>query len=153
MLTNLVKLTAVTFLWKKYKSTIVSTLVLIIYFSVVAVVHQDYLAYKELEGSSENLGLSFVLKWLAWLGGIVFYFLFDSIGSNNKLSGDKLQSGKDRRNSKSSNDNKKSNKNNSNEDKKGTPAIDTDNQQDPFSAIREKKKLRSKADLLIEKNK
>jgi len=129
MLNNLLKVTALSLIWKKYRAGIVATVILITYCWLIAIIHQDYLSYRELAGSGDSLGLSFVLKWLAWLAGFTVYFFYDSDPVNKtaepaksasriSCSDDKPQGG----------------------------------ETDPFTAIRNKKKLRSKADVLIDKH-
>lgn len=132
MLNNLLKMTALTLIWKKYRAGIVAVAVLIGYCWLVGVIHQDYLSYRALAGSDDTLGLSFVLKWLAWLAGFTVYLYYDNSPANKRPEHPTAQ----RADSIS-------------------PAT-TDNVQrdeaDPFAAIRNKKTLRSKADVVIDKH-
>jgi len=132
MLNNLLKMTAITLIWKKYRRGIVAIAILIAYCWLVAIIHQDYLSYRALAGSDDTLGLSFILKWLAWLVGFAVYFFYDSDPA--KAAAQRPVAHSD---------------NNIHTDASDQPPRgDTD----AFSAIRDKKKLRSKADVVIDKH-
>jgi hypothetical protein len=138
MLNNLLKMTAITLVWKKYRSNIVALVLLIGYCWLVGIIHQDYLSYRELAGSGDSLGLSFLLKWLAWLLGLAVYFFYDS-GPFNKSPERAAQDSIDT---------------SAVIDQKQRAATDKKqrDETDPFAALRGKQKLRSKADILIEKH-
>lgn len=116
----------ITLIWKQYKAIIVSTTLLFVFFFIISNLHQDYLTAT----SPDNIDrMSFVYKWGAYIAGVVAYFTFHALRrhfSNNK---------------------------------KSTKEKITESQQlnktdeDPFAAIRERKKLRSRADFLMDKDK
>jgi len=117
----------VTLIWKQYKSVIISTLLLFGYLFIVSSVHADYLTHSELQNDTSGSGLSFLYKWLAFASGILAYFLFHYFRGRSA-----------KQTTKSVNVATKS-KNGS------TPTTD---ENDPFANIRERKKLRSRADFL-----
>jgi len=72
------RLTVVAYIWKRYKTIIISTLVLFIFFWVVSQLHADYVSYGDLNHDKQYIGLSFVIKWIAFVAGLVVYFLVNS---------------------------------------------------------------------------
>ena len=135
MFNRLLKLTIAGLLWNRYGSMILSTVLLFLYFWIVSLIHQDYLDYLALQESSGGVGLSFILKWLAYIAGVIAYWLFNSFvikRTARKRGGEKLETGG------ASTDARK-------------PAGSSKGE-DPFDAIRHREKLRSKADLLIERH-
>ena len=152
-------------LWRKYKFFILSLIVLIAFIFVVGQVHQDYLRYNELQDTPTNIGLSFAVKWLIWAGSIILFLVANhyfnqhkrkqkelaSEQSNSALS--KLLKWKSRL---SSSENADPNASSKTQQKStganlgGDEKPSTSNN-DPFAAIRKKEKLRSYADVVIEK--
>lgn len=131
MIKNLIHLTLISVIWKKYRNMIVSTLLLFIYFWLVSMVHGDFVNYSELNSDKQYLALSFFIKWLAFLLGVVIYLIFNSRYSSRKL--------KDKNSGKAS-------------AKKDAVNTTETNQADPFEQIRRRDKLRSRADFIIQKN-
>lgn len=123
----------VTLIWKQYKAVIISTLLLFGYLFLVSSIHADYLTHTELQNDTSGTGLSFLYKWLAFAVGTGAYFLFHYARGRAKSKADKQTGGLLKTKAKKSN--KTSQQTNIDED-------------DPFSAIREREKLRSKADFL-----
>ena len=139
MFNKLLKLTVAGLLWSRYGTMIVSTLLLFAWFWVVGMIHQDYLEYLALQETRGSVGLSFVLKWLAFIAGVAVYWLFNSFvirrtGRRREAAGP--QSGQAPGDA----------------GKKRLPATGGPEQDDPFDAVRHKEKLRSKVDLLIERH-
>ncbi len=116
-------------LWKRYKRTIVATLLLFAYLWLVGVLHEDYVSYTELNQDNDHLALSFIIKWMAFIIGLLVYLLFHIFASPFRKT-QPLESI------------------DVNHVKPGEQLID-----DPFAEIRHQKKLRSKADFIIEKKK
>jgi len=115
------RLTFITFVWKKYKRIIVSTTVLFATLWLIGFIHDEYLEFAKLHNDT-NLGLSFMLKWVALLGSVAIYLIYNFVGSRKQ---------------------KKS--------KGQTEIPDTaDDADDPFAEIRVRKTLRSKAEMIIE---
>ncbi len=127
MFKQVFRLTFITFIWKKYKRLIVSTLLLIAYLWIIGFAHSEYLSYAELQNQQEHVGSSFFIKWIAMLVGVVAYFLFYFFFTG-----------------------KKHHKQNSDTT---MMASKKDDESDPFDAIRKKDKLRSKAEMIIDKHK
>lgn len=140
MFNKVLQITLLGFIWKRYSKLIVTTIFLFAYFWIVSRIHTDYLKFAELNDGNENIGFSFILKWIAFLTGVGIYALFNTyhklpkiVPNNNPGSGN-------------SNLTKINNKNTST---KVTPDS-TDNKSDPFSELRKKDKLRSKAEIIID---
>lgn len=131
MFKNLLHLTLLTLLWKRYKRLIISTLILFVYFWLVGKLHEDYVDYVELNENQQFLALSFLLKWLAFTFGAVIYLLLNVL----IIRGNRPTSAQTGAADSSSTDSK-------------PKAKDAD----PFAQIRQRKKLRSRADFLIEKH-
>lgn len=119
------RLAFVTLIWKQYKGVILSTLILFGYLFLVSGVHADFLKNAELQKDATNLGVTFVFKWLAFAAGVFVYFLFHLLRGRSKKSQkaepQKILSAKE--------------------------AAKQD-EDDPFSAIRTRKRLRSRGDFI-----
>lgn len=141
MIKNLLRITVLSYIWKRYKIIIVSTLCLFAYFWLVGKLHADFVGYSELNGDKEYLGLSFVIKWLAFLVGFLIYLALSTWyrtpekNKHNNLS-TPLNGGLESRKKLI---------------EKSTEKSSEPNRPDPFDEIRKKGKLRSKSDLIIEK--
>ena len=129
MLKNLVQLTLLSVVWKRYKNVIVSTLLLFVYLWLISKLHQDYVNYSELNKDHGYLAFSFIIKWCAFILGMVIYLLFNSFYPRSKKPVQTV----------------------SIKDQKTVP--DQRVLPDPFAEIRQRKKLRSRADFIIEKHK
>ena len=75
MWNNLLKLSLVSYIWRRYKKTVILLPVLLLYFWVVGLAHDDYLAYAELQANKQWVGLSFIVKWLLLIGGVACFVL------------------------------------------------------------------------------
>jgi len=75
MWNNLLKLSLVSYIWRRYKKTVVLLPALLLYFWVVGLAHDDYLAYAELQQDKQWVGLSFMVKWLLLIGGVGCFVL------------------------------------------------------------------------------
>jgi hypothetical protein len=122
------RLAFVALVWKQYKPIIVSSVSLFAYLYLVGSIHADFLQHAELNADNSNVGLSFVAKWAALAGGIILYFVYHYFRPKHKDPAKEKQ----RR-----------------IEKELAGLHDKD---DPFASIRTRKKLRSRADFLIEKN-
>lgn len=134
MLKNLLHLTVLTVIWKRYRKLILSTLLLFLWFWLLGHLHDDYIRYIELNEDKQFLALSFVIKWLAYIVAVIGYLLYNArfslrVGSPREVSGmqDSLENFK------------------AQDDRQ----LDVD---DPFAQIRQRDKLRSRADFVIEKS-
>lgn len=130
MIKNLLHITLLSYVWKRYKMMIISTVALFAYFWLIGKIHEDFINYARLNANTQYIGLSFALKWLAFFVGFIVYFVL-----NTRYLG----SGKHKKRAKAAA---------SEPPEKPNAEADED---DPFEAIRKKAKLRSAADFLIEK--
>jgi len=127
MLKQLVKYTVAAVIWKRYRALIIATIVLFIYFWLVGKIHGDFIAYSKLRASSEDLGLSFVIKWFLFGVGLVCY-LACVFWRTGEPASDKSQT-----------------------DTQSTGVEPSPSNIDSFANVRNKKNLRSKSDIIIEK--
>jgi hypothetical protein len=114
----------VTLVWKQYKAAILSTLLLVVYLLLVKKINADMLLAKTQSGTAANIGLSIALKWLAYTIGIVIYVSFHTFRGLRP----KPQTLKDKA--------------------KEANIVASEDEDDPFASIRERKVLRSRADFL-----
>ncbi len=114
----------VALIWKQYKALIISTLLLIAFILLVGNVHEDYLTHSQLQEDSAGNGLSFIYKWIAYAFGVGAYFLFHFLRGLRPT------------------------KQTLKEKAKEANISAKDDNEDPFAAIRERKRLRSRADFL-----
>ncbi|MGB3727202.1 MAG: hypothetical protein WA981_15740 [Glaciecola sp.] len=140
-------------LWRRYKLLIVSLIVLVASIFIIGKVHSDYLAYVQTSQTPANVGWSFAVKWGAWFFVLLLFLLVNHLANKQK---DK-QAVQDKPNKTLSAIivDKFKGKKESIQTPRNTSQNSTANNQDndPFAQLREKDKLRSYADLLIEKNK
>jgi uncharacterized PurR-regulated membrane protein YhhQ (DUF165 family) len=129
MWNNLLKLTLVSYIWKRHKRTLIALPILLIYFWVINLIHHDVIAFATLKENTQWLGWSFLIKWIFILLG-VFAFVFIHLNVKNQPS---------------------SKPNPTVTDSSNTSDIAPED--DPFHNIRHKKKLRSKAEVILNDNK
>lgn len=141
MWNNLLKLTLVSYVWKRYRRTLIALPVLLLYFWFVNLVHHDIIAYATLNKDTSWLGWSFLVKWLFILLGVVVFVLIHLKAKPEQS--DKLISPLKHAFKESKSQQKATGKNLAEEGITET---------DAFERIRKKDKLRSKADIVIEKN-
>jgi hypothetical protein len=114
-------------LWRRYKRLIVAVALLFASYYLISALHEDYLDYVKNSGNDGQLGLSYLVKWLALLlATIAFYFLILT------------QKNEDKTENKLENLEAKSKKQSSR------------TEPDPFAAIRHKEKLRGEADQFLD---
>ena len=113
----------VALIWKQYKAVIISTLLLFAFIFVVGSIHEDYSTAVGPENIDQK---TFIYKWLAYIVGIATYLglhaLRARVKPKNLTDKEKIQESKE---------------------------LETVGD-DPFAQIRERKKLRSRADFLME---
>ncbi|GBL05852.1 hypothetical protein [Glaciecola sp. KUL10] len=134
-------------LWRRYKFLLVSLVITVISMVIVGQIHQDYLSYNALLEEPKHVGLSFALKWLIWIGSVILFLGVNHWYNQKKQAEKELDSGGTNTALKkllgrlqvTSTDEKSEQP-----QKKGQP-------KDPFEALRSKDKLRSYADVIIEK--
>jgi len=125
---SLLKLSVVSYVWKRYKRTLVAFPLLLVYFWGVGLVHEDFISYVSLEGDNQGVGWSFLIKWLLILVGIVVFIAIHLAGDPDENKHEKESFTHSQANTKN-----------------------TREEFDAFSNIRNKGKLRSKADVILEK--
>ena len=133
MINQLLRLTFLTYIWKRYKTAIVSAVLLLLFFWVIGTLHQDYIQYAELNDDKAYLALSFLIKWLFYISGLACFGYI-----NWRVMGKQAPSEEQGLPPVS-------------ESIKSPPAAEGDAPVDPFDAIRRKERLQSKADKLISK--
>ena len=153
MMTQLFRLTFVAFIWKRYKQVIVSTLVLLLFLWIIEKVHQDFVHYSQLNADNAYLGLSFVIKWLVFVLTSVLYLGINVWFRSNSTTPPEDDSLLSKMKSKTPQprDVGRSGKNQHSEGSASDPKSAQSNESDPFDAIRHKERLRSKADLVLQK--
>ena len=140
MFNQLVKWTIIVGMWRKYKRHFVATCVLLLCLVLINYIHLDYLEFAIATGS-KSLGFSYLIKWSGFILAIVFYLLHLKRVNNSAQYDSRLHKMMRVKPVVA----KK-------EDKKTHAADDEASNTDPFANIRTKKKLRSEADFLIEKD-
>lgn len=176
MFQQVVRWTFIITIWKKYKGQLLTTIGYLASLLLVSFVHQDYLEYLTASGEGRaNVGLSFGLKWLAYITlTVCFYLIFT--GFSNKTQRNTGHKGlgflaKFRNASKNKNGASTQSAFSGYEQgqdqptKTGTqsqtgPSAQSDDLDrsrskgsDPFANIRSKEKLRSEADVMLDLNK
>ncbi|GLR72013.1 hypothetical protein [Agaribacter marinus] len=141
-------------LWRRYKFLIVTLLLLIVSILIVGQIHQDYVEFVQTTKEDTNLAMSFVLKWLSWVVLLVVFGLANHFFNKKKEKIDALDSAgnsalsrvllwrKDKEINRGLGLKKVS--------KKAEKMPNENDQRDPFAELREKEKLRSYADFLIQ---
>ena len=66
MMNQIFRITFVTFIYKRYKQTILSTALLLLVLWLIEKIHQDFVSYSQLNDDTSYLALSFGLKWFAF---------------------------------------------------------------------------------------
>jgi|TARA_B110000908_G_C9869531_1_gene277699 hypothetical protein len=122
MMKGILRLTALSFIWTRYKTGIVSTAILFLYFWLVGELHQDFVEFAALNDDAKYLGVSFLVKWLGFVLGVVVYFLLSGRYRNQRRGG------------------------------ASSPDLCDQPGDDPFDAIRKKENLRSAADFVVDKD-
>jgi hypothetical protein len=123
MIKNLFRLTVLSYVWARYKFVITSTLLLFAYFWLVAEVHEDFVEFIGLNNDTQYLGVSFLVKWLALILGTLVYFALN--GRRRRASAIARKPSQ----------------------------AEPETAEDPFESIRQKDRLRSAADFVVERKK
>lgn len=137
MFKQIFRIAFVNLIWKQYKAIIISTVVLFAYLWLIGSVHSDYLSYAKLQADKSLAGRSFLLKWAALSSGVLLYIAYHVLrgsrrkrnataAKSNALSGTLVNRTSEETNS---------------------------NSPDPFAAIRSKKKLRTRAEIALDRKK
>lgn len=135
MFNQLLKWTLLISIWRKYKQHIGITIVLVLALMLTSLLHQDFVNYS-LASNNDSLGLSYVIKWVVYLVLVSGYW----------LSITKIKSIRDK-----DSDLHRKMKMTEEQSVKDSSNLTSENHPDPFANIRDKKSLRSEADMVIEK--
>jgi len=127
------RLAFVALIWKQYKVSIVSTLILFAYLYLVGSVHADYLKHASLQNDGSATGMSFIIKWLALGAGVIIYALFHFLSA--------------KRSTRQTTETKKDIA------KQHSAEHGEISENDPFREIRERETLRGPGDFLINEDK
>lgn len=127
----LAKSALVAVIWKRYRRTIISTLVLFVSYFLISLLHGDYVDYAVGAGDKEFLWRSYLIKWAALLGVTLIYYFYNT-RAFMKRGADDLPP--------------PSNKN----PRKQAVENTGDNKADPFAEIRRKKRLKSRGDIALD---
>ena len=139
MFKQIFRIAFVSLIWKQYKAIIISTVVLFAYLWLIGSVHSDYLNYAELQEDKSLAGRSFILKWAALSSGVLLYIAYHVLrGSRNR-----------QKSSSSSSSIKGAALSGTLVDQ--PKGVNNSNYPDPFAEIRTKKKLRTRAEIAIDK--
>ncbi|MFT6389506.1 MAG: hypothetical protein ACJAUP_002899 [Cellvibrionaceae bacterium] len=131
---NLIKITLVSCVWRRYKRTIIALPLLLLYFWLVNLVHHDIIAYATLNNDTDWLAWSFLFKWLFILLGVAVFAL---VHAGAKIEGERQLENSLKEKLKKSE-----------QEQPNTVSPELDGM---FDRIRNKKSLRSKADIVLEK--
>lgn len=121
---SLFKLLVTSVVWTRYRSVILISLFLLIFIFMVTLIHTDYMHYVERAGQKDYIGVSFLVKWGLIIGSVIAYGLYLKWLLRVKPS--------------------KPSKHNQEEKREGQ-------ENDPFAQLRDKKKLRSQAEIVMDK--
>jgi hypothetical protein len=128
MFHQILKITLFATIWFWLKPRWRSLLAFTLFVLLVHFLHREYLGYVEISGDQVFLVWSYLLKWVLLLSGLVTYLIFGGIGikgsSTKRSHGDQVETATESSNS---------------------------NEDDGFDFLREKTRLQSQAEKLIEK--
>ncbi len=162
MFQHVVRWTFMITIWKKYKGQLLTTIGYFIGLLLISFVHQDYLDFvKAANEDQQYVATSFMFKWLAYIGiTLVYYWVFTrfskSAESADHAKGSSLGFLKKYARKSTSTSNKGDSPLSAGyaSEKQGTPKQAPDfERNDPFENIRNKSKLRSEADILLDQKK
>lgn len=166
MFNQVVKWSVLLTIWRRYGAAIKWFPVVLLVLVLIYAVHRDFVEYVEVSKSGSYLALSFLLKWLAIVAVLIVYWWYiKSILSSSEQSSkprffsrvkkqtkrtinpeENLYGGAEQAQSVKQ---KTSNNTKSNEENSQVLNDDSGSQSDPFAAIRQRKHLRSKADIVL----
>jgi len=136
MLQRLFTWTIIAAIWKRYGRALKLLPVILVGVFIISLVHDDYVRYAEVSNDRSLLHWSFLIKWFLILAVVVWYWQFAKSVISSKKNRAK---------------NNSTFKNESMFGKKSDVDVEVDSAPDPFAEIRNKKRLRSKADIVIER--
>ena len=140
MFQHVVRWTFFITIWKKYKAQLLTTLGYLLALLLVSLIHKDYLDYVATSNDGQDfIATSFILKWIAYITVTASYFyLFSRFSKKAEIGHENLSFLRKFQKQTPPAASKKTNK--------------AQEAADPFANIRTKAKLRSEADLLMDKD-
>jgi len=90
MMNQIFRITFVTFIYKRYKQTILSSALLLFVLWLIEKVHQDFVSYSQLNEDTSYLALSFGLKWLTFICVTGLYTAWNLVFKKESFKKDKL---------------------------------------------------------------
>ena len=126
------RLAFVTFIWKQYKAWIVSTVTLLACLFIIGQIHADLLQVWQLNQDTSHTSVSLLYKWAAYIGCILIYACYH-IFRPKKPSKDPKKMAKEEQKSLQK------------------ELSELPSNEDPFNQIRQRDKLRSRSDFLLDK--
>lgn len=133
MFKPLLRLSILASIWLKFGKQIVFGLLIIIALTILQFISHDINEYLNTTEQTQYLGYVLIAKWCLILAIVVGYLLYIKYSLKSKRSAKQQSTAK------------------LTHPKSTELKTSTNNEQDPFAHLRDKKKLRSKGDLLIEK--
>ena len=120
----LAKSALATVLFKRYRRTIVSTLLLFACYFFISMIHGDYVSYATSADDRHYLWLSFLLKWVLLISITLVYYFYNvrALGTSPKPPAKAAQQ-----------------------------QVQASDAADPFDSIRTKDTLQSRGDVLLKK--
>jgi hypothetical protein len=90
MMNQIFRITFVTFIYKRYKQTILSSGLLLLVLWLIEKIHQDFVSYSQLNQDTSYLALSFGLKWLAFFCVTGLYTAWNLVFKKERFKKEKL---------------------------------------------------------------
>lgn len=148
MIKQFVRLAIVATVWRRYKSGIISVAALLLFWFVVSFFHGEYISYAEATGERQFLAISFFIKWglgsLALSAFVLFHLkAFRKSPETKERSQAEAQKPKPKVQKAKKEPEVPPAPKPGDEDYKAA--------EDPFAALRDKPKLRSRADVELSK--
>ncbi|WP_100657622.1 hypothetical protein [Alteromonas flava] len=134
-------------LWRRYKFLLITLIITVLSIILVGQIHADYLSYS-VTTEDPAVGWSFVLKWAAWLVLVIVFLVANQWYNARKeaLAEQRKPNSALQRLLK-----RKSRTSSAAHSETGNEQQDAIQSEDPFAHLRHKEKLRSYADIVIEK--
>lgn len=174
MMNQIFRITFVTFIYKRYKQTILSSGLLLLVLWLIEKVHQDFVSYSQLNEDTSYLALSFGLKWLGFFCVTGLYTAWNLVFKKESFKKEKRSKDALKKYGKMLNEegeleddllakmqslplkkaDRKTKKQKAQQggEQANTEEANVKSQPDPFAQIRDKESLNSKADFVL-KNK
>ena len=139
MLQRILTWTLIAALWRRYGKILRILPIVIAILVVITMLHDDYVQYVKVSEDAKFLQWSFLVKWLLILLVVGVYWQFAKTMLNRDQQKEIKKEPK----------NRSTKRNENSADTSNLSGVDSEN--DPFSNIRQKKALRSKAEVVLEK--